>query len=197
MLRAGILEEFWKSSLNDFKGTKKIKDLVEEYTSNLKNARKEGISLFLYGNNGTGKSLISICILKEAIKQGFTGQFTSLTGIIKAFSDGWSEQHSRELYESRIRDVDFLVIDDCGKEYRGASGMTEVVFEHLMRYRSMRNKPIIATSNLASLEEIGDTYSRSLVSIMRGKFLPVHIVGEDFRSKTTSESLLKKLKGLG
>ena len=194
MLRAGILEEFWDLDLDQFKGNEAVTKVVHEYLDNLDNARKRGISIFFYGTNGTGKTFLGVEVLKEALRKGYSAQFTSLGGVIQALTDGWYDAEKRRRYEERIRDVDFLMIDDVGKEMRvSKNGLTEMVFDNLIRYRSFRNKPMILTTN-SDIESVENVYGKSIVSLLHGKFIPIRVVGEDYRKTVLAKTVLERLR---
>ena len=195
MLRSGILEEFWELSIDDYKGKQEVVNIVKDYIAHLKNARHKGIGLFFHGSNGTGKTFLGVEVLKAALREGYTAQFASLGGVIQGLTDGWYSTEKRLLYEKRIRDVDFLMIDDVGKEMRlSKNGLTEMVFDNLIRYRTFRNKPIILTTN-SDIGSIENVYGKSIVSLMYGKFIPVRVVGDDYRKKVLSRNVLERLRG--
>ena len=194
MLSAGILEEFWDLDIDQYKGNEAVIKVVQEYLANLDNARKQGISIFFYGTNGTGKTFLGVEVLKEALRKGYSAQFTSLGGIIQALTDGWYDAEKRRRYEERIRDVDFLMIDDVGKEMRvSKNGLTEMVFDNLIRYRSFRNKPMILTTN-SDIESVENVYGKSIVSLLHGKFIPIRVVGEDYRKTVLAKTVLERLR---
>jgi DNA replication protein DnaC len=194
MLSAGILEEFWNLDIDQFKGNEAVTKVVHEYLDNLDNARKQGISIFFYGTNGTGKTFLGVEVLKEALRKGYSAQFTSLGGVIQALTDGWYDAEKRRRYEERIRDVDFLMIDDVGKEMRvSKNGLTEMVFDNLIRYRSFRNKPMILTTN-SDIESVENVYGKSIVSLLYGKFIPIRVVGEDYRKTVLAKTVIERLK---
>lgn len=194
MLSAGILEEFWNLDIDQFKGNEAVTKVVHEYLDNLDNARKRGISIFFYGTNGTGKTFLGVEVLKEALRKGYSAQFTSLGGVIQALTDGWYDAEKRRRYEERIRDVDFLMIDDVGKEMRvSKNGLTEMVFDNLIRYRSFRNKPMILTTN-SDIESVENVYGKSIVSLLHGKFIPIRVVGEDYRKTVLAKTVLERLR---
>lgn len=192
MLKCGILEEFWPLEMEDFCGSSEVRALVEDYAGNLGNARKNGISVFLHGTNGTGKTMLGVCILKKALRSGYTVQCASLGGIIQAFTEGWYDDDKRRRYEETVRDVDFLMIDDVGKEYRNRVGLTEVVFDNLIRYRTFRKKPMVLTTN-STIEAIESSYGKSLVSLLMGRFIPIAVVGPDYRKEVLSQTVRHRL----
>lgn len=225
MLRCGILEAYHDKGFEDFYGHPERRDelepkvkqwnkahpsdpikidfdygeqvleQVQQYASNLNNAREHGISLLLWGPNGTGKTLLAAATLKEAIRQGFSSQMTSLGGLIEVYTDGWGDAGKKEIYNRRIRNVDFLFIDDVGKEYKAKSGdLVEVAFDNLIRYRSFRNKPFILTTN-TNISNLEGTYGQSLVSLLQGKSIAIKVGGQDYRKLIQAKDLKRKLLG--
>lgn len=86
------------------------------------------------------------------------------------------------------------MIDDVGKEMRlSKNGLTEMVFDNLIRYRTFRNKSIILTTN-SDIGSIENVYGKSIVSLMYGKFIPVKVVGDDYRKKVLSRNVMERLK---
>ena len=85
-----------------------------------------------------------------------------------------------------VRNIDFLGIDDIGKEYRGKTEYIISVFDRILRYRSTWNRPTFLTSNIGP-EEIGSVYGNSIASLLYGKFLPLRLMGEDFRRLLQTE----------
>lgn len=194
LLHSGILEEFWDLDINQYQGKPEVTQIVLEYMAYIDNARKKGVCLFLHGNNGTGKTFLGVEVLKEALRKGYTVQFASLGGIIQALTDGWYDSAKRLRYEERIRDVDFLMIDDIGKELKiSKNGLTETVFDNLIRYRTFRNKPMIFTTN-SDINSIENVYGKSAISLLYGKFIPVRVVGEDYRKTVLSANVLERLR---
>lgn len=178
----------------DFDYGKKVYDEVVEYANNLSNARKNGISLFLWGNFGTGKTLLAVCVLKEAIKQGFTAQMTSLGGIIEVYAEGWSNPSQKENFNRRVKNVDFLLIDDVGKEYRAKNNdLVEVAFDNLIRYRVFRRKPCILTTN-TDISKVQTVYGQSLASLLYGKCINVEVKGGDYRKLIQAKDTRRLLK---
>jgi DNA replication protein DnaC len=179
----------------DFDAGAKTLNEVMVYADHLANARKHGISLFLYGPNGTGKSLLSVSTLKAALRIGYRVQMTSLGGIIECYTDGWTNADRREAFNSRIKDVDFLLIDDVGKEYRSkSSDLVEVAFDNLIRYRTFRHKPFILTTN-TDMTRLQNTYGKSLASLLMGRCYNIEVGGIDYRAAIQAKDITRLLKG--
>jgi DNA replication protein DnaC len=113
---------------------------VKEYLEYLEDHLKNGRGLFFMGPNGVGKSFLTVEILKECIRSKITTQFASLGGLVEMFTAGWHSELQKRNFQRRIRNVKMLAIDDIEKEYRGGSGLSEIVFDNLIRYRVQRKK---------------------------------------------------------
>lgn len=225
MLKNGILEAYWNASFEEFYGAeakrqelepridawnrshpgseiklnfdrgKQILSAIKQYSDNLSNAKKNGISLVLYGANGTGKTLLAVSVLKEAMLQGMSCQMTSLGGLIECYTDGWTNRERREEFNEKIKNVDFLLIDDVGKEYRSkSSDLIEVAFDNLIRYRTFRNKPFIITTN-TDMSRLQTAYGQSLISLLAGRAYTIEVEGVDYRIAIQSKDIIRLLKG--
>ena len=178
----------------NYEEAKNVLKKVARYVRNLETAKKKGISILLAGNNGSGKTLLAVAILKAVLRSGMTGQMTSLGGILQLYTEGWSDPHKRMLFDERIRNTDFLLIDDVGKEYQAKnSDLTEIMFDNLIRYRVFRRKPFILTTNTAP-EDLLNRYGNSLMSLIEGKTLRISVVNGDYRKAVQAKSLWDELE---
>lgn len=133
-----------------------------------------------------------------AIRRGYKTQFANLSGIIKLITKSWKDTKYEEILEKRIREVDFLVIDDVGKEYKAKSNdLVEVHFDELIRYRCNRRLPMILTSN-TKMADMKGVYGNSVVSLLEGRCIKVTMEGSgfpDFRKVIQARALKAKLLG--
>lgn len=179
----------------DFASANKLINQIAEYTKNLTNAKQKGISLMLAGSNGTGKTLLATSILKAVIRKGMSAQMTSLGGIIQCYTDGWGDPRKRQVFDERIKNTDFLLIDDVGKEYQAKnSDLTEIMFDNLIRYRVFRRKPFILTTNTAP-DDLRNRYGNSLMSLLEGKTIKLKVVDGDYRKAVQGKNLWDELRG--
>ena len=224
MLKCGIFEAYHNTDFSDYYGhPKKWKELepiiaewnlahpnkpiqfnfreanitlkkIADYVANISNARRKGISLMLTGSNGSGKTLLATSVLKAAIRSGMTAQMASLGGIIQLYTDGWIDSAKRQQFDERIKNVDFLLIDDVGKEYQARnSDLTEVMFDNLIRYRVFRNKPFILTTNTAPAD-LRNRYGNSLMSLVNGNTIKLKLIDADYRQAIQGKNLWEELK---
>jgi DNA replication protein DnaC len=112
----------------------------------------DGVGIFLFGTNGTGKSRLTACMGNELMKNYYTVLYTNFAEI------------SRQMFKSdefikQLSKIDFLFIDDFGTE-RVTKGnddlwLQEAVFD-VINKRYIDRKPIIFTSNYSLKELIED-----------------------------------------
>ena len=144
------------------------------------------------------KTHLAVSTQKMAIRKGYKTQFTNLSGIIKLIAKSWRYPRYEEIIEKRIKNVDFLVIDDVGKEYKAKSNdLVEVHFDELIRYRCNRRLPMIFTSN-TRMEDMKGVYGNSVVSLLEGRCIKVTMEGSgfpDFRKVIQQRELHKRLTG--
>jgi DNA replication protein DnaC len=180
----------------DYRSANELLKQIAEYVKNITNAKKKGISLMLAGSNGTGKTLLGTAILKAVIQKGMSAQMTSLGGIIQCYTDGWGDPRKRQVFDERIKNTDFLLIDDVGKEYQAKnSDLTEIMFDNLIRYRVFRRKPFILTTNTAP-NDLRNRYGNSLMSLLEGKTIKLKVIGDDYRKAIQSKSLWEELENV-
>jgi DNA replication protein DnaC len=195
---APLIEEWNRNNPHDpirldYHAAADILKKVAEYAANIERAKRKGISIILGGSNGTGKTLLAVSILKRAIRKGFSAQMASLGGIIQIYTDGWSDPQKRVTFDERVKNVDFLLIDDVGKEYSAKnSDLTEVMFDNLIRYRVGRRKPFVLTTN-TSASDMKNRYGNSLMSLLLGKCVAIQMVGEDYRRAILNKNLWEEL----
>ena len=196
LINCGIFESYHDVEYDKFSVKNEAWKYVGEYIKNLINAKNHGLGVFLYGTQGTGKTYLAIVILKEALRNGFSVRKTSLSQIIMMMTQGWYDDLTRTKFEKEIKNVDFLLIDDIGKEYqaKGDTPLHIVAFDGVIRYRVERQKPTILTSNHPP-SELREMLGASITSILSEKVLPVEFSGPDFRKTNIAPNNWNKLRG--
>jgi DNA replication protein DnaC len=180
----------------------RTKELVETYLSRAERYVNNGRSLFLYGDRGTGKSMLATMLAKHLIGEGYSSHFTTFAGMIGRFSEGWESPDARQWFQRRIRNVGFLVIDDIGKEHQQgmlvnaqdakASGydgpgrikfvnpIAESLVNDILGDRVAGARPTIITSNL-NLDEIAQHYGPRISELIRESSITHRFDAESFR----------------
>ena len=136
------------SIFENYKITNKNKNAyenVKKYIDKLiKGTTNKG--LFITGAYGVGKTYLASCIANEIIKNGKSVIFGTLIQLLDFIRDSYSDSEvSDKDYLNLYSSVDFLVIDDLGKEKP-----TEWVLEKLFLIVNNRYNnylPIVITTN--------------------------------------------------
>ncbi len=178
--RMGIPERFRDASIDKIEPNDSVhKKVIVKYILKIREMRRKGIGLLFWGDNGVGKTACASLILKAARRRGFTCFFCRSFDL-KDFMIG-SDEKSISI-KRRIRDVDFLVIDDLGKEYSGESGFIERVLDNIFRERSGALKPVIVTTNM-SKKALKERYKKSMVESLTEAVYPIKIVSKNYRKE--------------
>jgi len=201
----GIYEEYHYLELEDFEkennNDKNAYNTVKKYINSIDKAYENGIGLYLWGRLGAGKTMLSVCVLKESIRtKKYKPFFTTLSEIISYLDDRFSNK-TRDFIE-KIKEIDFLVIDDISREYTKDKSYIEFYLDYIIRYRNRRNKPTIITAN-CPIKDIS-SYALNIISLIKGKLIEKEVKRDiDYRTEKSFylESLLesnniKKLKPL-
>ena len=188
--RMNIGRRYWSAGMQQFEESA-TKALFRKYIQDLHNNYQQGWGIFLYGANGVGKTHASCALLKEVEMRGYT-TYCILADILKvAYIDG-SRFDSDNSVTQRVETVDFLLLEDLGKEYSGkGSGFAELCFENLLRKRSRECLPTRITTNLTP-GSFKERYKQSAASLAMECMIACEMRGVD-RRKLAFEA---KLEGM-
>jgi len=184
LVKANIPREFWHISLDNFDGDPTAMRLVEKYCNDLKMAREKGFGFLFMGANGVGKTSLSIIIMKEAIKQGYTAFYITLPEIFKQIYAGWKDSVVLVELKKILFDTDFLAVGELGKDYhrKGSELFMVSEFDSLFRERRGDIKPMIMDTNLDEVD-LAETYGQSIISLFKSRSKFITIKGDDYRKK--------------
>jgi len=106
--------------------------------------KDKGMGIYFYGNNGSGKTTIMACMIKELIKQHYSCYIINSIELAQGMIDN-------TLKIDTIKNKDFLFIDDIGTEKstknNDTSWISEKLFE-IIAYRDKEMLPTIFSSNM-------------------------------------------------
>lgn len=183
-------EDFKKIDTKDKESLRQAR----KYYDNLKKMREVGINLLLKGKVGTGKTGISYLILKKLKKirkeQIVFWDFasTNVEEMVEIYTQGWYNDDEKRLFREKVKEVDFLIIDDLVKEFKGKSNLVQTVVGSVIRYRNQWGLPTIITTN-ATNKILKDTYGEAFLSMLLDNTLEVTFVGNDFRKNLTKKEM--------
>lgn len=184
MWKSGVPLKYWEYNAEDI-DHETARAAVNKYVDKMDQCVMKGIGLYLWGPQGSGKTLAACVILKEAIKQGYQVQFTMLTEILERYCNTMYDEVGRHDFRNRILDADILVIDDIDKIHISKnSNFADAAYDYLFRTRANKKLPIIVTSNLRSdrfAEQEGMSFGDSLLSLFKEHLYNVKVRSEDKR----------------
>jgi DNA replication protein DnaC len=178
--------EYWNLKMEkDFFGDQRLLQKYQSYTMDLKSSYLSGSSICFAGNNGTGKTMTSCCILKKACEKGFSALYTTLSDIVNVLTQSSSEE--KFLSRRELNMVDFLVIDEFDPRFMSSDNAIDLyarTLETIFRTRSQNKLPTIMCTNSPNIIECFNGQLKiSLDSLIKGYLKMFPVFGEDARKK--------------
>lgn len=165
---SGIDKKFKWKFLKDFKVMNKQGKDARSVAYNLINRfHDDSKGLFLWGNPGTGKTLLSVIVLTELIcRYGITGRFVKISrnffGLLRdTFNQASPNYGQSARLEREFHEVDALVLDDVGVQ-KDSLWEQETLY-NLIDARYENQKLTIFTSN--------DNPAKTLRELSQGRIL--------------------------
>lgn len=184
--RANIPERYWDVRFSAIPEGLEYREKVGKYLSDLPDMLDKGIGLYLWSlQNSTGKTSIATLVIKQALRHRKTAFFEE-SGRLKNLLIKGDNFEEGVTIENRVLNVDVLVIDDIGKEYRTQSGFAENQLETIVRARVQNMKTTIMTGNVHP-KDLKNIYSEDFSALLRESMVQLNIVGHDFRAERERE----------
>ena len=159
---ASLLGERYKEATFDILDMNRPSDFInavqrcKTYCEKWTEVNKQGLGIYLYGDVGTGKSLLTACIgnylLSKMIPVLFTNFFEIAKQIKKSFN---TNTMSESDFIERLASIDLLIIDDIGTEIVVKNGEKTWIQDKIydvINARYINNKPTIFSSNESLVE---------------------------------------------
>lgn len=181
--RMRIPQRFWFVERGNI--IQEVRGIIDKYIQNLDENLDKGEGLLMWGTNGTGKTSAAVFIALEVRRRGATAFCVTAERLRSSVLEREMFDDSQSIME-RARAVDFLIIDDLGKEHPGETGFTERLFENLLRERSARKQTTVITTNL-SVEKLQASYIHSMIEVMRETLYPLCFEGENLREAVEAD----------
>jgi len=189
LLNAGIDKSYQRLDWTDLTHvSNKAQQAAGEYAENLEYNVRMGRGLIFWSRDtGTGKTLLASLLAKKALVDGYDVYFTPFNEMISTFTSGWKDEEEKTWFIKRVRNVPILVVDDIGKEAKGASNMIDAMFDMVMRHRVSAGLPTIITTNLEP-QDIKAGYGRFVMSLLSEQSEMVEVPGMDYRTTKSEEN---------
>lgn len=149
--------------------------LCKEYAQNFNPSSSQ--NLLFMGRPGLGKTHLSLSIVNEVIKKGYSVMYGPAYNIFAKMENDRFDTHTSENFDTAIG-VDLLVIDDLGGEFMTAFVQSTVY--NIINTRILLGKPTIISTNLA-IDEIQKRYTPRVASRIIGDYKPKIFLGTDVR----------------
>lgn len=156
-----------------------------------------GKGLLLYGASGHGKSTLALATIQQVLREFplevfhtkengtlsrpvYFSQYSDLVELRGSLFDDPTPNQTR-LWEGILGEckednynVRILVIDDAGREHKGATEWSKNLLHQILRTRYSNGLPTIVTAN-HRLEDWGNTYGLHTESFAYEAFIPVEV----------------------
>lgn len=187
MEESNIPAGYWLLSMKHFSGSNLLKDIVDSYILKIKENYKNGVSVCFSGNQGTGKTMSSICILKAALKNEFSAYYITASDMLSDLTNYNSNYDLRK----KLKESDFLVIDELDSRFFVSDSVKELfsgLYENIFRYRTHNLFPtIICTNETSGILNVFRGAGVQSIHSLNTQYLKMYpVAGLDYR-KTISE----------
>lgn len=202
-----IPKRFWSMTLEDYRiaregrsqfGSTVALETTREYIASLKENREFGTGLTYCGPPGTGKTMLMCITGMAAFDAGFSVLYLPLAKYIRQQlivmkpEENQNEHNIDAIRATLVKarnKIDFLLLDDVGKEHWTESRYAEDEFDFLVRLRFDLGLPTLMTSNFDPEEwgkktvsgQMVDRYGESMVSFIQEAAPPVETDAADYR----------------
>jgi len=186
--------------------------VLDWYISNPKEVSEDGLSLYVHGPLGVGKTLCSVWLAEEFTKafgvEGVCGYKHDLS--VQFMEASQFVLNERTLRDDELRkfhktfEANLFVLDDWSNEYKSQSNPSYVdrLYERFFRSRISNCLPTIVTTNVPP-QEVEGLYDEKIASLlgiklkkkseydMAGRFVEVRLDGPDFRKLASDKGWSK------
>lgn len=155
--------------------TPKTTQICKNYVQHFAELAKTGQGLLLYGDVGTGKTFLALCIANALIERGYTVQHTSLAEVVKKAQDF----DSADRHFTRLMQKHLIVLDDLGTE-RATSFAEEQIYKFIDGCNT-HGVALVATTNYppkeleAAAKDTSDLTRTRIYSRLLEKCYPVKV----------------------
>lgn len=156
-------------------------EIIKNYALHFADAQKTGSGLILAGNIGRMKTMMAATVCNQLLWAGFSVFFVPMAELLQMMLSYGKRQSGIELdnLQRRVRDVDLLILDDVGAEYKNDWVIQS--FDAMVSNRYNNLKPILITTNL-SMTGIGKLYQMRIFDRLKQCNLLLSFDGKSLRN---------------
>ncbi len=137
-----------------------------------------GQNILFTGRSGLGKTHLSLSIVNEILKKGFSVIYGSAQNLINEVNrETFDRSGSTDKIDS-LNSCDLLVLDDLGAEFSTQLSVSCVY--NIINTRMMKGLSTVISTNL-DIKQISDTYSERVASRIIGSYSICPCFGSDIR----------------
>ena len=182
-----MLCSFEQFSLEYYKNEKcysHMATILGECQKYAKNFNTKSSSLLFQGNVGSGKTHLSLSIVTEVLKHGYSVIYDSIGNLLSKienehFKNNPSEENTLDL----LLHTELLVLDDLGTEFH-SSFVSSVIYT-IVNTRINKSLPTIISTNL-DIDKINNLYEKRLISRLFSVYRVIAFNGIDIRFKKSN-----------
>ncbi len=208
LLHCGIDKAYQQLAWQDVEAEPGAVEEVQLYVDEAPHFVRSGLGLILYGEQGTGKTLLSTLLLKHVLSLGIEGYFVPFPLMIDLFTEGWRDNEKASWFRRRVENSQLLVLDDVGKEHMQktmvktsdgdvlrsfSTSVTGRVFDAVIRHRVAAAKPTILTTNF-DLDKLQESYGSNVFSLLSERSMHYRFTGANFRTTRQPERFRQEVR---
>lgn len=149
---AGIPERFRKARFDQFEAEvaaqRQARHFIRRYTETFADRRRQGSSLILAGNTGTGKTMLVCAAAVALIQDGWRVRYSDVMGLMQAikatYQRGAAETEEQAI--QRFTAPDLLILDEVGVQY--GTDSERAMLHHILDRRYLDVRPTIVCGNV-------------------------------------------------
>lgn len=115
---------------------------------------KAGKPVVMFGNNGTGKTMLAYCAIREQLLAGKDAEYTTMKDIIDLVKGCWSNGVSDLRVIERYTRPDYLVIDELDKGYGSETEFLNIFAIVNRRYNDRKTTVLISNASRADVDVV-------------------------------------------
>lgn len=200
LFEACVPRDLWHKTPEDVHFNRdQFEGVILPYMQKIVRAFQIGAGIFLYGPNGSGKTMFLCMVIEYVLRGQLTAYYTTLPQLAQDISDSWRDDATRERLEAYMTS-DFVCFDEMGKEsWKPQDSHVRVYVERWFKERAARQQPILCASN-ATVESLSlpperGGYGETLFSVIEGTCQIAQMDPGDFRKQVIGKKIREEIWG--